>query len=184
MRYESVRKHYKRTKTPAKLTSLVSYGFASAIASVDVYDDDVTRASIKELGQDPDQDLSCVYCGEGATGWDHLHALVKDGEYTGRGHVLANLVPSCARCNASKGNSNWRDWMRKEGFDSRMDPIAEHQAECVRDRLEGTEVAQLLAQYRLLRQGIIERMHEAEELSGKIRAASERMVRQSQDSAA
>ena len=151
---------------------------------MDEYDDDVTRASIEALGMKPDQDLSCVYCDKGATGWDHLHALVKDGEYTGWGHVLANLVPSCARCNASKGNTDWRDWMRKKGLDSRVEPIAEHQADCVRDWFEGTEVAQLLAQYRLLREGIIERMHEAEELSGKIRAASGRMVRQSQDSAA
>ncbi len=63
--------------------------------------------AIRFLGQDPQSDLVCVYCGGEAATWDHLVGLVKNGELRGFGHQIGNLVPCCARCNARKGSQDW-----------------------------------------------------------------------------
>jgi hypothetical protein len=57
-------------------------------------------------------DVRCAYCGDPYTEWDHLNALVVNQEPTGYISELANLVPSCGKCNQSKGKKPWRDWMR------------------------------------------------------------------------
>ncbi len=62
------------------------------------------------LGMEPGN-VRCAYCGDGATEWDHLRPLVKDLRPTGYISEIANLVPSCGKCNQSKGNKYWRDWM-------------------------------------------------------------------------
>jgi 5-methylcytosine-specific restriction endonuclease McrA len=41
---------------------------------------------------------TCYWCGRPATCVDHLQAVVLGGT-----HTLDNLVPSCTRCNASRG---------------------------------------------------------------------------------
>ena len=38
--------------------------------------------------------------------------LVKDSELNGYGHQLGNLVPCCGDCNSSKGNKEWRVFLR------------------------------------------------------------------------
>lgn len=53
----------------------------------------------------------CVYCGDAATEWDHLRPLVENQRPTGYIHEINNLVPACGKCNQSKGNKHWRDWM-------------------------------------------------------------------------
>lgn len=55
--------------------------------------------------------VRCAYCGDRATEWDHLRPLVVKRRPTGFVSEIANLVPSCGKCNQSKGNSDWRDWM-------------------------------------------------------------------------
>lgn len=62
------------------------------------------------LGLDP-IDLRCAYCGDRATEWDHLRALVLNRRPTGFISEIANLVPSCGKCNQSKRNAPWREWM-------------------------------------------------------------------------
>lgn len=56
-------------------------------------------------------DVRCAYCGDKATEWDHLRPLVVKRRPTGFISEIANLVPACGKCNQSKGNSHWRDWM-------------------------------------------------------------------------
>src|SRR5436190_11832211 len=56
-------------------------------------------------------DVRCAYCGDKMTEWDHLRPLVVKQRPTGFVSEIANLVPSCGKCNQSKGNSHWRDWM-------------------------------------------------------------------------
>jgi hypothetical protein len=56
-------------------------------------------------------DVRCAYCGDKMTEWDHLRALVVKQRPTGYISEIANLVPACGKCNQSKGNSAWRDWM-------------------------------------------------------------------------
>src|SRR5262249_3917800 len=56
-------------------------------------------------------DMRCAYCGDTATEWDHLRPLVLQRRPTGFISEIANLVPSCGKCNQSKGNKPWRAWM-------------------------------------------------------------------------
>lgn len=56
--------------------------------------------------------LRCSYCGGAASEWDHLRPLVNGGRPTGYPSSIRNLVPACGKCNQSKGNKEWRGWMR------------------------------------------------------------------------
>lgn len=56
-------------------------------------------------------DVRCAYCGDKMTEWDHLRPLVVKMRPTGYISEIANLVPACGKCNQSKGNSSWREWM-------------------------------------------------------------------------
>jgi hypothetical protein len=58
-----------------------------------------------------EDNIACAYCGGVASDWDHLRPLVKDKRPTGYISDFKNLVPSCGRCNQSKGALNWRTWM-------------------------------------------------------------------------
>jgi hypothetical protein len=53
----------------------------------------------------------CAYCGGAKSEWDHFRAVVKDRKPTGYITEIANLVPACGKCNQSRGNKDWRDWM-------------------------------------------------------------------------
>ena len=68
------------------------------------------RGGLFILGMDP-SDVRCAYCGDRASEWDHLRPLVVKRRPTGFISEIANLVPSCGKCNQSKGNTPWRDWM-------------------------------------------------------------------------
>jgi len=60
---------------------------------------------------DDEEELKCAYCGEKATHLDHLFPLI-DGKFpTGYGTEPGNLVPCCSRCNQSKGNKKWNDYI-------------------------------------------------------------------------
>jgi 5-methylcytosine-specific restriction endonuclease McrA len=55
--------------------------------------------------------LRCSYCGDKASEWDHLRPIVVNLRPTGYISEIANLVPACGKCNQSKRNATWRDWM-------------------------------------------------------------------------
>lgn len=56
-------------------------------------------------------DLRCVYCGNTSTEWDHFFPVMREGQPTGYLTRIQNLVPACGKCNQSKGNRYWKDWM-------------------------------------------------------------------------
>jgi hypothetical protein len=66
--------------------------------------------ALRILGMSPDS-INCAYCGDKATEWDHLRAIIDKKEPTGYITEIANLVPACGKCNQSKGKSYWRTWM-------------------------------------------------------------------------
>ncbi|HUZ05160.1 MAG TPA: HNH endonuclease signature motif containing protein, partial [Acidobacteriaceae bacterium] len=97
-----------------KRKTTINNAFASAIAPMDEYDGAIMGVALQLLGQDPDGDLKCVYCGSDAETWDHLIGLVKKGELHGYGHQLGNLVPCCKKCNSEKGGKDWEDYLREK----------------------------------------------------------------------
>lgn len=57
------------------------------------------------------ESICCAYCGDKHTEWDHLNPLIIDKNPTGYISEIHNLVPVCNKCNQSKGNHNWKEWM-------------------------------------------------------------------------
>lgn len=112
MKKESVKNHLKTYSIVQKRRTTLNHAFASAIAPTERYNAARVRDAIIALGQDPDEDLSCVYCGAPATTWDHLVGLVENSQLRGYGHQLGNLVPSCSRCNEKKGAKDWKEFVR------------------------------------------------------------------------
>lgn len=66
--------------------------------------------ALRILGMTP-SDIRCAYCADKATEWDHLRPIISNQQPTGYVTEIANLVPSCGKCNQSKGKSHWRAWM-------------------------------------------------------------------------
>ncbi len=102
-----------RMPTPMKITgrsSSITNAFINSIIPVlPPSEDDVKEAlNVLKISK---TDFQCVYCGDGATEWDHLRPLVKEQKPTGYISEIQNLVPSCGKCNQSKGNKNWFDWI-------------------------------------------------------------------------
>jgi hypothetical protein len=97
-----------QTMTSRK-TSITNAFVCAIIPCVRPSADEIAEA-LQILGMDA-TDVRCAYCGDRATEWDHLRPLVVKRRPTGYISEIANLVPSCGKCNQSKGNSYWRDWM-------------------------------------------------------------------------
>jgi hypothetical protein len=107
MHFSEIKKHLRPYSIFQKRRTTVNHAFAAAIAPCDDYDEDKLRRAIRALGQDPDQDLLCAYCGGVAQTWDHVLPTVLKSEFSGAGHRVSNLVPCCKPCNSSKGSRNW-----------------------------------------------------------------------------
>jgi len=93
----------------ARASAMRSAFVRSLIPNVPPSDLELADAfSILKLDAD---DLRCVYCGDTSTEWDHFYPAMRDGQPTGYLTRIQNLVPACGKCNQSKGNRDWRDWM-------------------------------------------------------------------------
>lgn len=93
--------------------SSITNAFISSIVPAIMPTEEEVAASLQILELNP-ADLQCAYCGDKASEWDHLRPLVIDQRPTGYISEIRNLVPSCGKCNQSKGNKNWRDWIISE----------------------------------------------------------------------
>ena len=111
MHFSDIKRHLRPYVMVANRKTTINHAFASAVASCDEYDETRVKAAILELGQDPDLELSCVYCGKAAETWDHVHATVKGSVFSGHGHRLGNLLPCCKPCNSKKGNKDWQQYL-------------------------------------------------------------------------
>jgi hypothetical protein len=103
-----------RMPIPVKITgrtSTITNSFVNAIIPVFMPSEDDVRQALSVLGMTID-DLRCVYCGDGATEWDHLRPLVKGQRPTGYVSEIANLVPACGKCNQSKSGHDWKTWIQ------------------------------------------------------------------------
>ncbi|MGI8668063.1 MAG: HNH endonuclease [Jatrophihabitans sp.] len=90
-------------------TSSITNSFVNSIIPVVEPTDAEIENALDILGMQ-DQ-MCCAYCGDQHTEWDHLRPLVVDKMPTGYISEIHNLVPSCGKCNQSKGNKDWYPWM-------------------------------------------------------------------------
>lgn len=96
-------------KITGRISSITNAFVNAVIPSIKPSEHEVSEA-LGILGLDPAH-LTCAYCGDRSTEWDHLRPLVKSKWPTGYISEIANLVPSCGKCNQSKGAQHWRTWI-------------------------------------------------------------------------
>lgn len=118
--------------------STITNAFVCALIPVVEPSVEEIEEALSILGMSP-EDVRCAYCGERATEWDHLRPLVKNRRPTGFISEIANLVPSCPKCNQSKGNSNWLTWIQSTA--AKWSPAARKTADLQQriDRLRAYE---------------------------------------------
>lgn len=97
-------------QTMVSRKSSITNAFVCAVVPAIVPSLDEIEAALNILEMNP-SDVRCAYCGDKATEWDHLRALVSGRRPTGYITEIGNLVPACGKCNQSKGNKAWRQWM-------------------------------------------------------------------------
>lgn len=97
-------------QTMVSRKSSITNAFVSAIIPIIPPSHSEIYEALQILEMDPDN-VRCAYCGDASTEWDHLRPLVVNRRPTGFISEIANLVPACGKCNQSKGNKNWRDWI-------------------------------------------------------------------------
>jgi HNH endonuclease len=97
-------------QTMVSRKSSITNAFVNAILPATPPTLEEIEQALQILKMDP-ADLRCSYCGDKASEWDHLRPIVDDQRPTGYISEIANLVPACGKCNQSKGNSHWREWM-------------------------------------------------------------------------
>lgn len=102
-----------RMPTPIKITgrsSSITNAFINSIIPVVPPSEEEVKQALDILGMTYET-FQCAYCGSAASEWDHLRPLVKDKKPTGYISEIHNLVPSCGKCNQSKGNKEWKIWV-------------------------------------------------------------------------
>ena len=173
MRYRDIRRFLKPYSIVASRTTTINHAFAAAVASCDPFDDEVVRKALDVLGQNPDEDLCCAYCGAPAETWDHIHATVKDKKFSGFGHRLGNLLPCCKPCNSKKGNKDWRAFLRSLPF---ADPVLKEREgrieSFIRQYGKTDAIPNHVPEYELLqelRRRVLELFSEADKLASIVR---------------
>lgn len=169
-------------QTMVSRKSSITNAFVNAVIPVVRPTVEEIEAALSVLGMSH-HDVRCAYCGDRSTEWDHLRPLVLNRRPTGYVSEIANLVPSCGKCNQSKGNKPWKDWMlskaRLSPTGRRVSGIAEKIA-----RIEAYErwkkpvridFEQILGQedwehYWSLCEAVIEELREAQAVAEGLRA--------------
>lgn len=98
-------------QTMVSRKSSITNAFVNAIIPVVVPKPEEIAEALVILGMEI-PDVRCAYSGDKASEWDHLRPIVSKQRPTGYISEIANLVPSCGKCNQSKGNTPWRTWIR------------------------------------------------------------------------
>ena len=104
-------------KITGRTSSITNAFVNSIIPSIYPSDDEILEA-LNILDITPES-VECAYCGDPSTEWDHLRPIVRDKQPTGYISEIGNLVPACGKCNQSKGNKYWHDWILS---DARLSP--------------------------------------------------------------
>lgn len=174
----SIRKHLKPYSIFQKRRTTVNHAFASALAPNDIYDEQIMDDALKVLGQDSNEYLYCVYCGNKAQTWDHLVGLVKDAQLRGYGHQIGNLVPCCRDCNSKKGSKDWRQFIESEIHDmeyrdtliARLETYLKRFAKPINISQIEEDSSDDWAEYMSIKKQIFELMIEADKVAERIRS--------------
>jgi 5-methylcytosine-specific restriction endonuclease McrA len=179
MKRQSIRQHLQPYSILNRRRTTINHAFASALAPYDTYDDAQVSQAIRDLGQDPDADLTCFYCDKRlAETWDHVFGLVKDEQYAGFGHMLGNLVPSCKECNSAKGNRGWQEFLEiaipdKENRSAKITRIHHYLELYLPDRFGYEQIFELfpeeVKEFEATRTSILSLMRKADEIAESIR---------------
>ncbi|HUO07869.1 MAG TPA: HNH endonuclease [Phycisphaerae bacterium] len=113
MRYSDIKQHLRPYLITGRRTTTINHAFAAAIAPFDEYDEERVKKALRLLGQDPDSEILCAYCGSPAETWDHVHATVRKTKFSGHGHRVGNLLPCCKPCNSKKGSKDWQVFLKR-----------------------------------------------------------------------
>jgi len=184
MKLSDIKPHLRPYSIVQRRKTTINHAFASALAPCDAYDEERLRSAMTALGQTDLDNLRCVYCPAAAETWDHLVGLVKDSELNGYGHQVGNLVPCCRECNSSKGNRDWRDFLRTAISDgaarSRIESLlsaylATFACEVDLSRMR-TELPGEWEQYSRLKRQVIELLAEADAIAARLRVLSTKRV--------
>lgn len=97
-------------QTMVSRKSSITNAFVNSVIPAIMPPAQAVHEALAILGMSP-KDVRCAYCGDRATEWDHLRPLVMNRRPTGFISEIANLVPACGKCNQSKGNKPWKEWM-------------------------------------------------------------------------
>jgi hypothetical protein len=91
-------------------SSSITNAFFNSIIPIHEPSEDEVLEALDLLGIDP-ENITCAYCGDKSSEWDHFRPIITDQQPTGYITEIANLVPSCGKCNQSKGKRQWSEWM-------------------------------------------------------------------------
>jgi len=100
-------------------SSSITNAFINAIIPVIEPSEEEELEALRILQIDA-MNITCAYCGDKSTEWDHLRPIITNQEPTGYITEIANLVPSCGKCNQSKGKKPWRKWIQSN---ARLSPM-------------------------------------------------------------
>lgn len=175
---ESIRKHLQPYSIAKRRITTINHAFASAIAPSEAYDPMRTARAIKDLGQNPDEELNCVYCGRRAETWDHVYGLVRLKQYSGYGHTLGNLGPCCSKCNSRKGGKEWTVFIQgmikdKAELQKRITVMRSYFRKRSPQLVSLSQIEKLcpheMSHMRTLQRRIISSMEEADEIAARMR---------------
>jgi len=172
MKIKSLKTHLRPYSILGRRKTTINHAFASALAPSDVFDEETAKAAVYALGQNPEEELQCVYCDALAETWDHVLATVEKGEFSGAGHVLANLVPCCKTCNSSKGSKHWGKFIlgRNEAItkkEERIRLIENHLNNL--SRIEAPQNDRDYVEYSEIRSQVLDLLIKADVLANKLR---------------
>jgi hypothetical protein len=153
-------------------TTIVN-AFASALALHDDFDENRVDVALRALGQDPEKELKCVYCDKMAETWDHVIGIVKDKKYAGTGHMIGNLVPCCKECNSSKGNKDYREFLKEKNRNDQIKLITDYLTKFLpvnidQDAIE-RDFPEEMRDYNKYKEEILDLMDKADEQADTIR---------------
>ena len=99
-------------KISGRSSSITAAFVTAIIPQVEPLEQEIIEAlNILEMSA---ENMECAYCGGPYSEWDHLKPLVADQKPTGFITEIRNLVPSCGKCNQSKGNKDWKVWIMSD----------------------------------------------------------------------